>query len=79
MELGKQITEKCKRLPLAIVGVAGLLAKKEKRQEQWKQVAEMNFRKTMISLLITLWMAKGFVKQIEDRTLEDVAESYLWI
>ncbi|KAL7181064.1 hypothetical protein ACSBR1_040012 [Camellia fascicularis] len=40
IEIGKQITIKCRGLPLAIVVIAGLLAKTEKSQDQWKQVAQ---------------------------------------
>ncbi|KAL7163388.1 hypothetical protein ACSBR2_039481 [Camellia fascicularis] len=38
-EIGKQIMKKCIGLPLAIVVIAGLLAKNKKTQESWKQVA----------------------------------------
>ncbi|KAA8529811.1 hypothetical protein F0562_034332 [Nyssa sinensis] len=40
MEIGKKIAKKCQGLPLAILVVAGLLAKKEKTQDWWKQVAQ---------------------------------------
>ncbi|KAA8529801.1 hypothetical protein F0562_034342 [Nyssa sinensis] len=40
MEVGKQIARKCAGLPLAIVVVAGLLAKKEKTKEWWERVTE---------------------------------------
>ncbi|CAL5430395.1 unnamed protein product [Camellia sinensis] len=38
-EIGKQLMKKCKGLPLAIVVIAGLLAKNKKTQESGKQVA----------------------------------------
>ncbi|CAL5354596.1 unnamed protein product [Camellia sinensis] len=38
--IGKQIMKKCEGLPLAIVVIAGLLAKDNKAQESWKQVAQ---------------------------------------
>ncbi|CAL5428014.1 unnamed protein product [Camellia sinensis] len=39
IEFGKQIMKKCEGLPLAIVVIAGLLAKK-KTEEWWKQVSQ---------------------------------------
>ncbi|KAL7163261.1 hypothetical protein ACSBR2_039372 [Camellia fascicularis] len=38
--IGKQIMKKCEGLPHAIVVIAGLLAKDNKAQESWKQVAQ---------------------------------------
>ncbi|XP_059631294.1 putative late blight resistance protein homolog R1B-23 [Cornus florida] len=40
MDIGKQIVRKCQGLPLAIVVVAGLLAKMDKNRHSWMQVAE---------------------------------------
>ncbi|KAA8535362.1 hypothetical protein F0562_030365 [Nyssa sinensis] len=40
VEIGKQIVKKCQGLPLAIVVVAGLLAKTAKTESWWKKVAE---------------------------------------
>ncbi|XP_028101614.1 putative late blight resistance protein homolog R1B-8 [Camellia sinensis] len=40
IEIGKQIMKKCEGLPLAIVVMAGLLAKDNKAQESWEQVAQ---------------------------------------
>ncbi|THG10866.1 hypothetical protein TEA_024869 [Camellia sinensis var. sinensis] len=40
IEIGKQIMKKCEGLPLAIVVMAGLLAKDNKAQVWWKQVAQ---------------------------------------
>ncbi|CAL5339094.1 unnamed protein product [Camellia sinensis] len=39
MEIGEQIIKKCEGLPLAIVVIAGLLAKSEKTKDWWKHVA----------------------------------------
>ncbi|KAF5945625.1 hypothetical protein HYC85_015853 [Camellia sinensis] len=39
MEFGEQIMKKCEGLPLAIVVIAGLLAKSEKTKDRWKHVA----------------------------------------
>ncbi|KAA8529829.1 hypothetical protein F0562_034367 [Nyssa sinensis] len=40
VDIGKLIAEKCRGLPLAIVVIAGLLAKTEKTKNWWNQVAE---------------------------------------
>ncbi|KAL7163285.1 hypothetical protein ACSBR2_039391 [Camellia fascicularis] len=40
IEIGKHIMKKCEGLPLAIVVIAGLLAKNIKTQESWRQVAQ---------------------------------------
>ncbi|XP_059654911.1 putative late blight resistance protein homolog R1A-10 [Cornus florida] len=40
IEIGKKIAKKCQGLPLAIVVIAGLLAKKDKTQDWWRHVAE---------------------------------------
>ncbi|KAA8535368.1 hypothetical protein F0562_030371 [Nyssa sinensis] len=40
VDIGKQIAKKCQGLPLAIVVVAGLLAKTEQTENWWKKVAE---------------------------------------
>ncbi|CAL5430393.1 unnamed protein product [Camellia sinensis] len=40
IKIGKQIMKKCEGLPLAILIIAGLLAKNIKTQESWKQVAQ---------------------------------------
>ncbi|KAA8532440.1 hypothetical protein F0562_032473 [Nyssa sinensis] len=49
VEIGKQIAVKCQGLPLAIVVIAGLLAKTDQTQDWWKQVAESHSLKTMKS------------------------------
>lgn len=38
-EVGKEIAKKCGRLPLSVVLVAGILAKMEKNEQCWRQVA----------------------------------------
>ncbi|KAL7000832.1 hypothetical protein U1Q18_001982 [Sarracenia purpurea var. burkii] len=40
VETGKDIAEKCRGLPLAIVVIAGILDKEEKTREWWNQVAK---------------------------------------
>ncbi|KAL7258062.1 hypothetical protein ACSBR1_004225 [Camellia fascicularis] len=40
IKIRKQIMKKCEGLPLAIVVIAGLLARNMKTQESWKQVAQ---------------------------------------
>nr|XP_027093447.1 putative late blight resistance protein homolog R1B-8 isoform X1 [Coffea arabica] len=39
-EVGKKIAKRCEGLPLAIVAVAGLLARTEKNQDRWERIAE---------------------------------------
>ncbi|XP_059649478.1 putative late blight resistance protein homolog R1B-16 isoform X2 [Cornus florida] len=39
-EIGKEIAKKCQGLPLAILVIAGVLAKKDKVKYWWRQVAE---------------------------------------
>ncbi|KAI3467122.1 hypothetical protein Pfo_023785 [Paulownia fortunei] len=39
-QVGKQIAQKCNGLPLAVVVVAGLLVRSDKKQGFWEQVAE---------------------------------------
>ncbi|GMP92800.1 hypothetical protein CsSME_00042882 [Camellia sinensis var. sinensis] len=115
VEIGKQIMKKCEGLPLAIVVIAGLLAKNKKTKEWWKQVAQRvssfivsdpNQYLDIIALsynhlpchlkpcfvylgafpedpeisvqkLIWLWVAEGFIQNIGERSLEEVAEDYL--
>ncbi|XP_016514913.2 late blight resistance protein R1-A [Nicotiana tabacum] len=38
-DVGRQIAKKCGGLPLSVVLVAGILARMEKKEESWKQVA----------------------------------------
>ncbi|XP_058181291.1 putative late blight resistance protein homolog R1B-17 [Rhododendron vialii] len=40
IEIGKQIAQKCRGLPLSIVVVAGILRNEEKSREWWKQVGQ---------------------------------------
>lgn len=40
VEVGKAIVRKCNGLPLAVVLIAGLLAKMDKKNDQWKKVAK---------------------------------------
>ncbi|KAA8532452.1 hypothetical protein F0562_032485 [Nyssa sinensis] len=48
MEIGKQIAKKCGGLPLAILVIAGLLAKKDKTQYWWRHV-----EKSVSSYIVT--------------------------
>ncbi|CAK9137455.1 unnamed protein product [Ilex paraguariensis] len=112
---GNRIAKKCHGLPLAIVVVAGLLSKTEKKLNRWREVAssvssyiasDPNQYMDTLALsynhlpehlklcflyfgafpedyhipewkLIWLWVAEGFVKEIEQKNLEDVAREYL--
>ncbi|CAI9108351.1 OLC1v1007924C1 [Oldenlandia corymbosa var. corymbosa] len=40
VQVGKKIAELCKGVPLAVVVVAGMLEKTEKKQESWQQILE---------------------------------------
>ncbi|KAL3500533.1 hypothetical protein ACH5RR_039626 [Cinchona calisaya] len=40
LEVGKEIAKNCKGLPLAVVAIAGILERTEKKQDKWKKVAE---------------------------------------
>ncbi|XP_059650620.1 putative late blight resistance protein homolog R1A-3 [Cornus florida] len=79
METGKQIARKCQGLPLAIIVISGLLAKKDKTLEWWKHVAESHSQKTEIPVrqLIWLWNTEGFIWKNDEKSLEEVAEDYL--
>ncbi|KAG5093064.1 hypothetical protein JHK82_051842 [Glycine max] len=44
--LGRSIVKTCGGLPLAIVGLAGLVAKKEKSQREWSRIKEVSWRLT---------------------------------
>ncbi|WJX30555.1 hypothetical protein P8452_19080 [Trifolium repens] len=79
----REIVQKCKQLPLAIVAIGGLLSTKSKTLIEWKKVSQnlslelgqdcvINHRR-----LIRQWIAEGFVKLEERRTPEQVAEEYL--
>ncbi|XP_058185898.1 putative disease resistance protein RGA1 [Rhododendron vialii] len=46
VDIGKQIAEKCKGLPLAIVTIAGILATEDKTLDVWEEVAK-NFSMTI--------------------------------
>ncbi|KAK7295638.1 hypothetical protein RJT34_18549 [Clitoria ternatea] len=45
--LGRSIVETCRGLPLAIVVLAGLVAKKEKSEREWKRIMEVSWRITL--------------------------------
>ncbi|XP_073127927.1 putative late blight resistance protein homolog R1A-3 [Henckelia pumila] len=112
-EVGREIAATCGGLPLAIVVVAGLLAKNVKL-EFWMEVCVrldsyvgnsqqimdilalsyehlprhlrccfLYFRAlpedsdVLVNRLIWLWIAEGFVHPVEEKVIENVAESYL--
>ncbi|KAJ9549683.1 hypothetical protein OSB04_022226 [Centaurea solstitialis] len=68
-ETGKQIAERCRGLPLAILVISGLLAKQRKRWNgAFPEDFEIDVRK-----LLWLWVAEGFIKP----ATENIAEEYL--
>ncbi|KEH32912.1 putative P-loop containing nucleoside triphosphate hydrolase, leucine-rich repeat domain, L [Medicago truncatula] len=115
--VSKEIVQKCKQLPLAIVAIGGLLSTKSKTMIEWQNVSEnmrlelgRNAHLTSLTKILSLsydslpyylkpcilyfgiypedysinhrrltrqWIAEGFVKSDERRTLEQVAEEYL--
>ncbi|KAL3537066.1 hypothetical protein ACH5RR_000432 [Cinchona calisaya] len=112
-ELGMQIVETCKGLPLTIVILAGTLATVDQRgwkevvehissstvpgMEQWKNMFELSYRYLPDELkpcllyfgafpedqelatkkLTWLWIAEGFVRKSQSKSLEDKAKDYL--
>ncbi|WJX36565.1 hypothetical protein P8452_24429 [Trifolium repens] len=66
--LSKEIVQKFKQLPLAIVAIGGLLSAMSKSMIGWKKLSE--------NLSLELG-PEGFVKSDERRTSEQVAEEYL--
>ncbi|XP_059638545.1 putative disease resistance RPP13-like protein 3 [Cornus florida] len=115
IEIGKEIAKKCGGLPLAIVVISGLLAKKDKTEEWWKHVSgsvgsyiisdSEQYLDTLalsynhlpqhlkpcflyfgafpedyeipVRQLISLGVAEGFIRQNEQKSLEEVAGDYL--
>ncbi|XP_059650662.1 putative late blight resistance protein homolog R1A-10 [Cornus florida] len=115
IEIGKEIAKKCGGLPLAIVVISGLLAKKDETEEWWKHVSGSvgsyiisdpeQYMDTLalsynhlpqhlkpcflyfgaipedyeipVRQLISLCVAEGFIRQNEQKSLEEVAEDYL--
>ncbi|KAG5608287.1 hypothetical protein H5410_019568 [Solanum commersonii] len=88
-EVGQNIAFKCNGLPLSIVLVAGLLAKIDKTERCWT-LDGIKFwgksagwrkgfkdREILVSKLTSLWIAEAFIKNNEDKCLEDTAEDYL--
>ncbi|PHU17602.1 hypothetical protein BC332_13297 [Capsicum chinense] len=80
-QLGKQIALKCRRLPLAIVVIAGLLSKIDKTFYEWESVSKNVSSSVSTNLddskLTKLWVAKGFLKMEENKSTEEVAEKCL--
>ncbi|KAG5598545.1 hypothetical protein H5410_029915 [Solanum commersonii] len=86
------IAKRCKGLPLVDVLVAGII-KRKKTEASWWDVVEKSLlsshgesegyslsvdAKIPVSKLISLWIAEGFVQNIESgRVMEEAAEGYL--
>jgi len=115
--VSKEIVQKCKQLPLAIVAIGGLLSTRTKTMTEWQKVCQnlslelgRNAHLTSLTKILLLsydglpyylkpcilyfglypedyaithkrltrqWIAEGFVRSDERRTLEQVAEEYL--
>ncbi|KAL2329673.1 hypothetical protein Fmac_017254 [Flemingia macrophylla] len=52
--LGRSIVENCKGLPLAIVVLAGLVAKKEKSPREWKRIKDVSWHLTEVKDILKL-------------------------
>ncbi|KAL7153264.1 hypothetical protein ABFS83_04G155200 [Erythranthe nasuta] len=115
-DIGKEIVQKCKGLPLSIYVIGGLLGRSHKTQEYWKIISKdlisnLNLEKDencssilslsytylpphlkpcflyvgifpedheiIVSQLIKLWVAEGFIKPNKAQSLEDIARGYL--
>ncbi|KAL9170589.1 hypothetical protein ABFS82_04G154800 [Erythranthe guttata] len=115
-DIGKEIVQKCKGLPLSISVIGGLLGRSHKTQEYWKIISKdlisnLNLEKDencssilslsytylpphlkpcflyvgifpedheiLVSQLIKLWVAEGFIKPNKAQSLEDIARGYL--
>ncbi|KAM0049250.1 putative P-loop containing nucleoside triphosphate hydrolase, leucine-rich repeat domain superfamily [Helianthus debilis subsp. tardiflorus] len=112
---GMQIVENCQGLPLAVVVIAGILAKEACSEKLWEEISyktgsylvgdqngcleilalsynhlPLHLRECFLYLgglpedyefqerwLSWLWVAEGFIQQVRDRCLEDIAEGYL--
>ncbi|KAL2532889.1 Disease resistance protein RPP13 [Abeliophyllum distichum] len=85
VDIGKQIATYCHGLPLAVVVIAAIVANLEMKEILWQEVAlslssrisEDPNSKYPLRKLLSLWVAEGFVKKVENKSLEDTAEEYL--
>ncbi|KAL6013011.1 hypothetical protein ACLOJK_003501 [Asimina triloba] len=84
-EVGKKIVEKCGGLPLAIRVIGGLLSTKEETERAWQNVlgslnrhlSRESLCMQILTLLIRLWIAEGFIQRREWESKEDAAEEWL--
>ncbi|CAI9089204.1 OLC1v1023726C1 [Oldenlandia corymbosa var. corymbosa] len=75
-EVGKQLVEICRGLPLTIVVMAGILL--TRNQDAWNEVLEnLEDRDVSVKRLIWYWIAEGFVRKSKSTSLEEVAVDYL--
>uniref|UniRef100_A0A0E0F8I9 Uncharacterized protein n=1 Tax=Oryza meridionalis TaxID=40149 RepID=A0A0E0F8I9_9ORYZ len=74
--IGIEIVQKCGGLPLAIKVVAGVLASKDKTENEWRNILTRNVFER--DELIRMWVAEGFVERHKDQLLEDTAEEYYY-
>ncbi|XP_044487300.1 putative disease resistance RPP13-like protein 3 [Mangifera indica] len=79
-KLGREMVEKCRGLPLAIVILGGLLS--TKKPQEWNLLCFLYLRHFLedrviiTDKLIRLWVAEGYIPHNKE-IMEDVARSYL--
>ncbi|XP_073149244.1 uncharacterized protein [Henckelia pumila] len=76
-QIGHKISERCGRLPLSLVVTGGLLSQITKTKDVWLNFEKYEDEEISVSKLIKLWVAEGFLKQVEHQDPEAVAEKCL--
>ncbi|RVW83214.1 putative disease resistance protein RGA3 [Vitis vinifera] len=79
-EIGENIADKCKGLPLAIKTLGNLMRSKHNREE-WENVCVVKYGSWMNSVivraeLIKLWMAQSYLKSDGSKEMEMVGRTY---
>ncbi|PHU13384.1 hypothetical protein BC332_14589 [Capsicum chinense] len=89
LDVGKEIVQNCKGLPLVVDLIAGVIAAREKKKSVWLEVrnnlssfifnSEVDVMDTVVErvALKMYWRAEGLVEQTGMKSLEEVMEIYL--
>ncbi|PHT44554.1 hypothetical protein CQW23_13712 [Capsicum baccatum] len=85
LDVGKEIVQNCKGLPLVVDLIAGVIAVREKKKSVWLEVRNnlssfiFNSEDTVVErvALKMYWRAEGLVEQTGMKSLEEVMEIYL--